>query len=108
MDISQGLSKLGSSNSLAEQGTPDSGYEEHGPYHCEDCIHKTAPDQPYCIHPKVIKDRKLKEKVATIGGKTVVQINLERGCCRFVNQPLEEEGDEDELNETQSGYGEEQ
>lgn len=76
-------------SSYSEQGTEVSGYEEHGPYHCEDCIHKTAKDEPYCIHPVVIVDPKMKSRLTKVGGRTVVKVNLERGCCKFVKQPKE-------------------
>jgi len=91
-------------SSYAEQGTRASGYEELGPYHCEDCIHKTAPGEPYCIHPKVLVDPAMKDKLIRIGkridgssghpvikGKDqlVAKIDLERGCCKYVNQSEE-------------------
>lgn len=72
-----------------EQGTPDSGYATTGPYHCEDCIHKTAPDEPFCIHPKVLGDDCLQDQLVTINGRPAVKINLEHGCCRYVRQPME-------------------
>jgi broad specificity phosphatase PhoE len=71
---------------FAEQGTKASGYEEKGPYHCKDCIHKTAVDEPYCIHPEVISDPEMKDKLVTIGDTKAVEINLEEGCCKYVNQ----------------------
>jgi hypothetical protein len=77
-----------------EQGTPESGYEEHGPYHCEDCIHKTASDEPFCIHPKVIADDRLQDRLVQINGRPVIKIDLEHGCCAYVNQPLHEDKDE--------------
>jgi hypothetical protein len=84
-----GLDKLAQSSSYAEQGTPASGYEENGPYHCDNCIHKTAPDEPYCNHPEVVADKKLKDRLVNIDGHNVVKINMERGCCKFVNQSKE-------------------
>ena len=81
-----------------ETGTPESGYEEHGPYHCEDCIHKTAPDEPFCIHTGVIADTRLQDRLVLINNRPVIKIDMERGCCKFVNQPLEggpEDKDED-------------
>ena len=72
-----------------ETGTPESGYEEHGPYHCEDCIHKTAKDEPFCIHPKVIADERLQDRLVMIDNRPVIKIDMERGCCKYVNQPLE-------------------
>jgi|SRR5690242_5942178 len=82
-----------------ETGTPASGYEEHGPYHCEDCIHKTAPDEPFCIHPKVIADPALQNRLVLINNRPVAKINLERGCCKYVNQPLEDKDDHDDHSE---------
>lgn len=79
-------------------GTQESGYEEHGPYHCEDCIHKTAKDEPFCIHPKVIGDPQLQDRLVMINNRPAVKINLEHGCCEYVNQPLESH-DEDEHEE---------
>lgn len=72
-----------------ETGTPESGYAESGPYHCEDCIHKTARDEPFCIHPKVIGDHDLQDRLVQINGRPVVKIDMEHGCCKYVNQPLE-------------------
>ena len=90
----KGIEKLGESASYRETGTAASGYEEHGPYHCEDCLHKPAPDSPYCTHPKVVADKELKSRLVQLDGQSVVKIDMERGCCKFVNQPLEDE-DED-------------
>lgn len=72
--------------STKPQGTRRSGYQELGDYHCEDCIHKTAPNQPYCVHPEVIADPEMKERLVQIDGKTVARVNLKHGCCEFVNQ----------------------
>jgi broad specificity phosphatase PhoE len=70
-----------------ETGSPVSGYGEEGPYHCEDCIHRTSPDSAFCIHPVVIADPDLADSLVQIGGQNAVQINLEKGCCRFVHPP---------------------
>lgn len=70
-----------------ETGTPDSGYEEKGPYHCSDCVHRTAPDEPFCIHPKVLGDHDLQAQLVHINGRAAVKINLEHGCCAFVRYP---------------------
>jgi hypothetical protein len=72
-----------------EQGTPDSGYATGGPYHCEDCIHKTASDEPFCIHPKVLGDSCLQDQLVTINGRPAAKINLEHGCCRYVHPPID-------------------
>jgi len=77
-----------------EQGTPGSGYEEHGPYHCEDCIHLTAKDEPFCCHPAVIADSELQSRLVLINNRPVIKINLEHGCCSYVNQPLCDEDDD--------------
>ena len=73
-----------------ETGTPASGYEEKGPYHCEDCIHKTASDEPFCIHPKVIADVRLQDRLTLINNRPAIKIDMCRGCCKYVNQPLED------------------
>lgn len=81
-----------------EQGTPVSGYEEKGPYHCEDCIHRIGgakSDLPFCIHPVVLSDPKMKKWRTQYEGQNAVKINMERGCCAYVNQ----EGHEDEEDE---------
>jgi hypothetical protein len=79
-----------------EQGTPESGYEEKGPYHCEDCMHKTASDEPFCIHPKVIADDRLQNRLVLIDNRPAIKICMERGCCKYVNQPLEDDHGKDE------------
>ena len=77
-----------------ETGTPASGYDEKGPYHCSDCIHKTAMDEPFCIHPKVVGDERLQDRLVQINGRPVAKINMMHGCCRYVRQERHE-GDED-------------
>lgn len=72
-----------------EMGTPASGYSEAGPFHCEDCIHKTSKDEPFCIHPKVIGDEQLQNRLVLIDGRPTVKINMKRGCCRYVRQAPE-------------------
>jgi hypothetical protein len=82
-----------------EMGTPDSGYNESGPCHCEDCVHKTAMDEPFCVHPKVVGDRQLQDKLVQINGRPVVKIDMEHGRCRYVRQaPESEEHAKDEDN----------
>lgn len=73
-----------------ETGTPDSGYDEKGPYHCEDCVHKTAMDEPFCVHPRVVGDHQLQNRLVQIDGRPVVKIDMEHGCCKFVRQAKEE------------------
>lgn len=90
MDIFEGISALGQprlGSIYDETGTPESGYEEHGPYHCEDCIHKIEHDSPYCIHPEVIADTRLQDRLVMIDGRPTIKIDLERGCCKYVRQP---------------------
>lgn len=70
----------------AVSGTLDSAYEEKGPYHCEDCVHKTAPDEPFCIHPAVLADPEMKSRVVLIDDQPAAKICMERGCCKFVKQ----------------------
>ena len=80
-----------------ETGTPDSGYSEEGPYSCAQCIHKLAKDLPLCIHPKVVGDHDLQDKLVEINGRLAVKINLERGCCKYVRPPANHaEPDEDD------------
>lgn len=68
-------------------GTALTGYQEHGPYHCEDCIHLRK--RVICTHPLVIMDPELKAHGHRLrdGG---IEVNPERGCCEYVNQPLED------------------
>lgn len=105
MDIILALEALGQprlSSIYDEQGTPESGYEEHGPYHCEDCIHKTAKDEPFCIHPGVLADPAMQHRVVLIDNRPAAKINMQRGCCKYVNQPLETKPEE----KAEAGYGE--
>jgi hypothetical protein len=71
-------------------GTRASGYEERGPYHCEDCIHKTASDEPFCIHPQVIADPQLQDRLVLIDNRPAIKIDMENGCCEFVRQHAKE------------------
>ena len=82
----------------AESGTTDSAYEEKGPYHCEDCVHKTAPDEPFCIHPAVLADPEMQSRVVLLDGQPVAKICMERGCCKYVKQYIKE-GDEEKHHE---------
>ncbi len=72
-----------------ETGTPGSHYEECGPYHCSDCIHKTAKDEPFCVHPAVVGDMQLQNRLVQIDSRPAIKINLEHGCCAYVNQMRE-------------------
>lgn len=84
----------------AAQGTKLAGYEEHGPYHCEDCLHQ---DGGLCSHPAIMADPELEDRRNEDG---FVQINLERGCCEYVNQPLEDEDEEPEGKQSRVGRAE--
>ena len=66
-----------------EQGTLGSGYAEEGPYHCSDCTHKRSSTDPLCNHPIVVNDPDMQDRRQG----DVVQINLQKGCCRFVHPP---------------------
>lgn len=79
-----------------ETGTPTSGYSDRGPFRCEDCIHRIGgqkSDLPFCVHPAVLKDSELKKSRIVYKQQKAVEIDMERGCCRFVNQPLEKDED---------------
>lgn len=79
------------------EGTAASGYEEHGPYHCEDCQYLRKPGTPdkehgLCPEKHVLKD----PDVPTHKPTGLKIVNLERGCCYFVKQgPRKEHTDED-------------
>jgi len=75
--------------SEAPIGTLEGGYDERGPFHCADCIHKTAPSQPYCIHSEILSSVQMKDRAMKVHGQRVVQINLQKGCCEYV-KPVEE------------------
>ncbi len=64
-----------------EQGTMIAGYEEKGPYHCEDCVHRIGD---LCKHPAVAADPELKKKLVRHNDQMLVRIDLEKGCCKFV------------------------
>jgi hypothetical protein len=84
-----------------EVGTDVAGYAEGGPYHCEDCVHKTASDEPFCIHPKVLGDPEMQSRLVMIDNRPTVKINLEHGCCAYVRPPaghVEEAEHEDKDN----------
>lgn len=70
----------------SEQGTPIAGYEEKGPYHCGDCVHRTTPDSDLCMHPAVAADPAMKSRVQRVGNQLVTKVNLAHGCCKYVLQ----------------------
>ena len=80
-------------------GTPASGYEEKGPYHCSDCVHKTAMDEPFCIHPKVVGDERLQDRLVHLNGRPVVKIDMMHGCCEYVRQERHECDEDDDHGE---------
>lgn len=76
--------------SLWPKSTKLSGYAESGPYHCEDCVYlkkdfKDANGKGRCNHPVVIADSEVKHD------KGLGIVNIERGCCEFVEPPKEKE-----------------
>ena len=73
-----------------ESGTPQSGYAEDGPYHCKDCIHKPSKTASYCNHPKIVNDPKNEKR--KVPGKSLIQIDLEKGCCKYVRPKKEDIG----------------
>ena len=73
-------------NDEAIQGTRKAGYIENGKQYCGDCIHRTGAGEPYCVHPEVLKDPEMKERMTDYQGQKVIQISLEDGCCDYVNK----------------------
>jgi hypothetical protein len=75
-------------------GTSLSGYGEEGPYHCADCeylvgkkknnVYRDSNGAGRCLHSIVKIDPKLKKDA-----KGLPIINIEHGCCEFV-EPMEE------------------
>lgn len=103
-----GTEKLGQSqigSIYDETGTPDSGYSEQGPYHCEDCVHLTASDEPFCIHPKVIADDRLQDRLVMIDNRPAIKICLDRGCCRYVRPPEKAENESKDENHGEDNSG---
>jgi hypothetical protein len=98
--VSLGQPRMGSI--YDETGTKESGYAEQGPYHCEDCIHKTASDEPFCIHPKVIGDPDLQNRLVMIDMRPAIKVCLEHGCCTYVRPP-EKTGEERETKDSDHG-----
>lgn len=97
--IFQGIAALGhpaNGSILDETGTAESHYDTKGPYSCCKCIHKTAMDEPFCIHPKVVGDHDLQSQLVTIDGRPAVKIDMEHGCCGYVSQARPADDDEDD------------
>lgn len=73
-----------------------SGYAEDGPYHCEDCVYlkgkkddnifRDENGKGRCGHPVVIKDPDVKKDKSLLP-----IINIEKGCCEFVEPPKKQE-----------------
>ncbi|VVB52843.1 Uncharacterised protein [uncultured archaeon] len=78
-----------------------SGYAEDGPYHCEDCtfLKRDKEGKPVadesgmgrCNHPVVIADKEVKKDKSLLP-----IINIEKGCCEFVDQKGHEDGEKEE------------
>lgn len=83
---------------FAEQGTKASGFASDGPYHCEDCIHM---ESKACYHPSVMKDPDLPDMPdGTPAAERkqddgAIKVDIERECCRFVNQPVKDNDADD-------------
>lgn len=83
---------------LWPNSTKLSGYAENGPFHCSDCSFlKKVDGEPFkdeqgkgrCNHPVVIADSEVKKDKKGLG-----IVNIETGCCEFVDQPKEHHGEE--------------
>lgn len=77
-------------------GTPDTNYQETGPVHCEDCMHKNAMDEPFCIHPKVVADPELQDKLVMIDNRPAIKICMDEGWCAYFRRGKEHDHDEDD------------
>lgn len=62
------------------------GYAEDGPYHCEDCVYLkkdfNEDGQGRCSQPVMIADSQVKHD-----NKGLAIVNIQRGCCEFVEPP---------------------
>jgi hypothetical protein len=86
---------------LWPRSTKLAGYAEEGPYHCEDCVYlkgkkqgnvfKDDDGKGRCIHPMMIADLEVRKD-----SKLLPIVNIEKGCCEFVDQKghEHEEGEE--------------
>lgn len=73
-------------------GTKLAEYAETGPYHCEDChflkgrnkgednIFRDEDGRGRCDEKHMLKDKQVKHD-----DKGLAIVNIEKGCCRFVN-----------------------
>lgn len=85
---------------LWPRSTKLAGYAEEGPYHCEDCkylkgkkegnVFKDENGKGRCNHPVMIADPEVKKD-----SKLLPIVNIEYGCCEFVDQK-KHEGSENE------------
>jgi hypothetical protein len=84
---------------LWPKSTRLAGYAEDGPYHCEDCVYLKGKKQGNvfvdsdgkgrCIHSMMIADSEVKKD------KNFLPIvNIEHGCCEFVDQTKHEDKEE--------------
>ena len=76
---------------LWPKSTKLAGYAESGPYHCEDCIYlkkgfKDESGKGRCNQPVMIVDSEVKHD-----NKGLAIVDIERGCCEFVQPPKEKE-----------------
>lgn len=67
-----------------ETGTRESHYATSGPYSCGMCIHRTDSRDPFCVHPKVVGDSELQDRLVTIDGRPTIRVDLVHGCCAYV------------------------
>lgn len=96
-----GLKRLISEvGTLWPRSTKLAGYAEDGPYHCEDCIYlkrdkegKAFADENgkgRCVHSVMIADSETKKDKSFLP-----IVNIEHGCCEFVDQTKHKEGKEE-------------
>jgi hypothetical protein len=104
--IIAGLNKLidevGNGLGFWPKSTPLAGYAEDGPYHCEDCsflkgkkegnIFVDSNGKGRCPHPVMLADKKTKKDK---DGFAIVNIN--KGCCEFVDQIPDKPGEPEGL-----------
>ncbi len=91
------------------KSTPLAGYAEDGPYHCEDCsflkgkkegsIFVDENGKGRCPHPVMLADLKVKKDKSGIA-----IVNIEKGCCEFVDQIPHKPGQSEGLVQIGSEY----